>query len=173
MPTRNGTTGANALRTDLSGPIRSDKAAYRLAIKENGLKTYGKKLNAMTTEQLQRVVTSRISDDFYNREKGEDRDGNKLVKADIYNRLLPEAEEDQQRLAELYSKSSGASRSEAYDTVVGTSKSETGYVRIGNQRFSFQYRVESFVTDDNDEDRNDKIYSDSSIRIDDETIKQA
>ena len=173
MPTRNGATGANSLRTDLSEPIRSDKAAYRLAIKENGISTYGKKLNDMTAEQLQTSIGDKISNDLSNFNKAEDKDGNKLIKADIIKRLLPEAAKDHEAEAEAYAKKYGRSGLAAYDTVTGQSGSETGYMKIGNHRFSFQYRVESFVTDDRDEERNDKIYSDSSVRIDYKTIKQA
>lgn len=172
MPTRNGATGANSLRTDLSEPIRSDKAALRLAIKEEGISTRGKKLNAMTAEQLQTAVGDKIANNW-NNGFAQDKDGRRLRRAEILKRLLPEAVGDHEAEAEAYAKESGRSKLEAYDIVTGVSKSETGYTIIGDQRFSFQYRVESFVTDDNDEDRNDKIYSDSSVRIDYKTIKQA
>ena len=172
MPTRNGATGANSLRTDLSEPIRSDKAAYRLAVKESGAKTYGKKLNEMTAEQLQTAVGDKIVNNW-NSGLAQDKDGKPLKRAEILKRLLPEAEADHKAEAEDYAKKNGLSILEAYDTVSGSSKTETGYMKIGDQRFSFQYRVDSFVTDDNDEERNDKIYSDSSVRIDYKTIKQA
>jgi hypothetical protein len=172
MPTRNGASGANSLRTDLSQPIRSDKAALRLAVKEAGLSTSGKSLNDMTVEQLQSVVRDRIANNW-NSGIAQDKDGKTLKRADILKRLLPEAVEDHKAEAEAYAKESGRSQLEAYDIVTGYSKSETGYMNIGNQRFSFQYRVESFVTDDNDEERSDKIYADSSVRIDYKTIRQA
>lgn len=172
MPTRNGATGANSLRTDLSEPIRSDKAALRLAVKEEGIPTYGKKLNAMTAEQLQTAVGGKISSNW-NSGFAQDKDGRRLVRAEILKRLLPEAVKDHKAEAEAYAKESGRSQLEAIDITTGVSKSETGYMNIGDQRFSFQYRVESFVTDDNDEERNDKIYSDSSVRIDFKTIRQA
>ena len=172
MPTRNGATGANSLRTDLSEPIRSDKAAYRLAVKESGAKTYGRKLNEMTAEQLQTAFGDEIARNW-NSGFTQDKDGKPLKRAEILKRLLPEAVADHKAEAEDYVKRNGGSILDAYDTVSGSSKTETGYMKIGDQRFSFQYRVDSFITDDNDEERNDKIYADSSVRIDYKTIKLA
>ena len=126
----------------------------------------------MTAGQLQTAIGSKIANNW-NSGIAQDKDGKRLVRTEILKRLLPEANADHEAEAEAYAKKYGVSRLEAYDTVTGVSRSETGYMNIGDQRFSFQYRVESFVTDDRDEERPDRIYGDSSVRIDYKTIKQA
>ena len=126
----------------------------------------------MTAEQLKTAVGDKIANNFLSG-LAQDKDGKRLSRIRILNRLNPEAVKDHEAEAEAYAKKYGVSRLEAYDTVTGVSRSETGYMNIGDQRFSFQYRVESFVTDDRDEERPDRIYGDSSVRIDYKTIKQA
>jgi hypothetical protein len=171
MPTRNGGSNSNSLRTDLSSPVRSDKAAFRLAIKENDLKTYGRKLNSMTEEQLQTSIGDRIAN---NLGKAVGEDGKQLNIESIIKRLLPEAAKDHEAKADAYAKKYGESAMAAYDIVSGNSRSETGYMQIGNYRFSFQYRVESSTsTEYGNGDRNDRTFDDESVRVDYKTIKQA
>jgi hypothetical protein len=170
--------GYSQSQSEASG--RSDKAALRLAIKShNEGETYryrridvrGKGLNKYSEDELRTTVSSHIFNSQYH-DKWTDAAGNKIdVKKEVA-RLEVEAEENHRKEAEAYGKRTGNSGMSAYDDTSGESSRQIGYTTIGNQKFSFEWTVESYVTTEDDGDRSPYSYQHASPKIYQDTIKQ-
>ena len=170
--------GYSQSKSEASG--RGDKAALRLAIKgHNEGETYRyhridvsrKSLNKYSEDELRTIVASHIFNSQY-RNKWTDAAGNEIdVKKEVA-RLEPEAEEAHRKEAEAYGKRTGNSGMNAYDDTMGESSRQIGYTTIGNQKFSFEWTVESWVATEDDGDRSPYSYQTASPKIYKDTIKQ-
>ena len=130
-----------------------------------------KSLNKYSEDELRTTVASHIFNSQYH-DKWTDASGNKIdVKKEIA-RLEPEAEENHLKEAEAYGARTGNSGMQAYDDTSGESSRQIGYTTIGNQKFSFEWTVESYVSTEDDGDRSPYSYQHASAKIYEKTIKQ-
>jgi hypothetical protein len=160
---------------------RSDKAAFRLAIKSlnegeanryRKANLYGEKLNKMTERDLRFSVGDYISNNL--ERLITDSKGNKIDLDEEQKVLGPQAEARHEEEAKRYAKESpGRSESDAYETVDGNSDKRVGFAEIGGKKFTFNYYFTSSVFDQDEEDRGRRSWQSTGKKIDYDSIKQA
>ena len=165
-------------RSELTG--RSDKAAFRLAIKTfnegetnryRKVNLYGEKLNKMTERDLRFAVGDYISNNLDRLIT--DSKGNKIDIDEEKKTLGKQAEDRHEEEAKRYAKESGENLIDAYDTVDGSSDKRVGFAEIGGKRFTFNYYFTSSVFEQDEEDRGRRTWQSTSRKIDYDSIKQA